>query len=33
MRIKLQDQPFKVLLALLENPGEVVTRDDLRRRI
>jgi DNA-binding winged helix-turn-helix (wHTH) protein/Tol biopolymer transport system component len=32
-RIKLQDQPFKVLLALLERPGEVVTRDELRARI
>jgi eukaryotic-like serine/threonine-protein kinase len=32
-RIRLQDQPFKVLLALLERPGEVVTRDELQRRI
>jgi TolB-like protein/DNA-binding winged helix-turn-helix (wHTH) protein len=32
-RIKLQEQPFKVLQALLERPGEVVTRDELRRRI
>ena len=32
-RIALQDQPFKVLLALLERPGEVVSRDELRRRI
>ena len=32
-RIKLQDQPFKVLLALLERPGEVVTREELRARI
>jgi DNA-binding winged helix-turn-helix (wHTH) protein/Tol biopolymer transport system component len=32
-RIRLQDQPFKVLLALLERPGEVVTREELRRRI
>jgi DNA-binding winged helix-turn-helix (wHTH) protein len=32
-RIRLQEQPFKVLLALLERPGEVVSRDELRRRI
>lgn len=32
-RIKLQDQPFKVLLALLEHPGEVITREELRSRI
>jgi len=32
-RIKLQDQPFKVLLALLEQPGEVVTREELRARV
>jgi DNA-binding response OmpR family regulator len=33
LRIKLQDQPFKVLLALLERPGEVVSREDLKARI
>jgi len=33
MRIRLQDQPLKVLLALLEAPGEVVTREELKRRI
>ena len=32
-RIRLQEQPFKVLLALLEHSGEVVSRDTLRRRI
>src|SRR5215469_15793394 len=32
-RIKLQDQPFKVLLALLERPGGVVTREQFRARI
>jgi DNA-binding winged helix-turn-helix (wHTH) protein/Tol biopolymer transport system component len=32
-RIKLQDQPFKVLLVLLEHPGEVITREELRARI
>ena len=32
-RIRLQDQPFEVLRAMLERPGEVVTRDELRRRL
>ena len=32
-RIRLQEQPFKVLLALLEHSGKVVSRDTLRRRI
>ncbi|MEZ5356729.1 MAG: winged helix-turn-helix domain-containing protein [Bryobacteraceae bacterium] len=33
IRIKLQDQPRKILVALLEDPGGVVTRDELRQRI
>lgn len=33
IRIRLQDQPFQVLSVLLERPGEVVTREDLRQRI
>jgi DNA-binding winged helix-turn-helix (wHTH) protein/Tfp pilus assembly protein PilF len=32
-RIRLQDQPLKVLMALLEQPGAVVTREELKRRI
>jgi Tol biopolymer transport system component/DNA-binding winged helix-turn-helix (wHTH) protein len=32
-RIKIQSQPFKVLSALLEHPGEVVTREDLQLRV
>jgi len=32
-RIGLRDQPFQVLASLLEDPGQVVTRDDLRRRL
>ena len=32
-RLKLQDQPFRVLAALLEKPGEVVTREELQQRI
>jgi eukaryotic-like serine/threonine-protein kinase len=31
--IKLQDQPRQVLLALLEEPGRVVTREALQRRL
>jgi TolB-like protein/DNA-binding winged helix-turn-helix (wHTH) protein/tetratricopeptide (TPR) repeat protein len=33
IRIKLQDQPFRVLQILLEHPGEVVTREELQRQI
>src|SRR5712691_1456329 len=29
-RIKLQEQPFQVLTVLLQRPGEVVTREELR---
>lgn len=29
--LKLREQSFRILLALLENPGEIVTRDELRR--
>jgi TolB-like protein/Tfp pilus assembly protein PilF len=32
-RVKLPEQQFQLLAALLERPGEVVTRDQLRRRI
>ena len=31
--IKLQEQPFRVLSLLLERPGEVVTRDELRQNL
>src|SRR5258708_14310257 len=31
--IRLQDQPFRVLSVLLQRPGEVVTRDELRAEI
>src|SRR5690349_14851305 len=30
---KIQGQPFEVLIALLERPNEIVTRDDLRARL
>lgn len=32
-RLKLQDQPLKVLTALLQQPGELVTREELKRQI
>src|SRR5581483_3169162 len=32
-KVKLQEQPFQVLLQLLEQPGEVVTREQLRNRL
>ena len=32
-RIRLQEQPFQVLSALLQNAGQIVTREDLRERI
>src|SRR5690242_19700983 len=32
-RIRLQDQPFRVLSVVLQRPGEVVTRDELRAEI
>jgi len=33
MRLALQEQPFRLLVSLLERPGELVTRRDLRRRL
>jgi DNA-binding winged helix-turn-helix (wHTH) protein len=32
-RVRIQQQPFRVLASLLERPGEVVTRDELSRRL
>jgi DNA-binding winged helix-turn-helix (wHTH) protein/tetratricopeptide (TPR) repeat protein len=32
-RVRLQDQPFRLLVILLENAGQVVTREELRNRI
>jgi DNA-binding winged helix-turn-helix (wHTH) protein len=32
-RIRLQEQPFRLLVLLLEAPGEVVTREELRSRL
>jgi Tol biopolymer transport system component/DNA-binding winged helix-turn-helix (wHTH) protein len=33
LRVKLQDQPFQVLVMLLEHPGEVVTREELQKTL
>jgi len=33
LRLKLQDQPFNVLAILLQRPGQVVTREELRSAI
>ena len=33
LRVKLQDQPLRLLMILLERPGEVVTREDLQTRL
>jgi TolB-like protein/lipoprotein NlpI len=32
-RVRLQEQPFEILCLMLERPGHVVTRDELRRRL
>ena len=32
-RIKLQEQPYRLLVALLENSGEVISREELRSRL
>jgi len=33
VKVRLQEQPFQILSVLLERPGEVVTRADLRKRL
>src|SRR3981081_1108168 len=33
LRLKLPEQPFQILTMLLERPGEIITRDDLRNRL
>jgi eukaryotic-like serine/threonine-protein kinase len=33
LRIKLQDQPFHLLVLLLQHPGQVITRDELRHTL
>src|SRR5438034_5138685 len=33
VKIKLQEQPFQVLAALVRRPNEVVTREELQKRL
>jgi Tol biopolymer transport system component/DNA-binding winged helix-turn-helix (wHTH) protein len=33
VKLKVQDQPLQVLLILLEHPGEVVTREEIQKRL
>src|SRR6516164_1190497 len=33
MRVKIQDQPFRVLMLLLGRPGEIITREELRQKL
>jgi TolB-like protein/DNA-binding winged helix-turn-helix (wHTH) protein len=33
VKVRLQEQPFQILQILLEHPGRIVTREDLKRRI
>ena len=33
LRVRIQQQPYQILAALLEHPGEVVSRDELVRRL
>lgn len=33
LKVKLQTQPFQILALLLERPGEVVTREQIRQRL
>lgn len=33
VKVQLQQQPFQVLAALLERPGQLITRDELRRLV
>jgi TolB-like protein/DNA-binding winged helix-turn-helix (wHTH) protein/tetratricopeptide (TPR) repeat protein len=33
VKLKLQDQPFQVLMTMLDKPGMVVTREELRKKL
>ena len=33
IRVRLQEQPFQILRMLLEHPGEVVSREDIEKRL
>ena len=33
IRIKLREQAFRILILMLEKPGELITREELRQRL
>src|SRR5215831_19371277 len=33
VRLKLQERPVQLLVCLLERPGEIISRDELRQRL
>src|SRR5436190_19117106 len=33
VRLRLQEQPFEILAMMLDRPGELVTREELRQRL
>src|SRR3984893_15054315 len=33
LRVKLQDQPFQILVMLQERPGDLVTREEIQQRL
>jgi Tol biopolymer transport system component/DNA-binding winged helix-turn-helix (wHTH) protein len=33
VKLKIQDQPLQILVLLLEHPGEIVTRDEIQKRL
>src|SRR5713226_4804470 len=33
LKVKLQDQPFRILVMLLERPGELVTREEIHQKL
>jgi len=33
LQVRLQEQPFQVLVMLLEHPGEIITREELQKRL
>jgi Transcriptional regulatory protein, C terminal len=33
IKIKIQDQPFQILALLLEQPGQIVTREEIQKRL
>ena len=33
VRLRIQDQPFRILTALLDNPGETVGREELVKHV